>query len=167
MRINRLRYLLMSLVLVTSLPCQGAQLERAREYINAMEYHQAIKEIQAYLNTHPDDAAARYLLARTYAWDNQYTQAEQIYDQLLKEDSKNSDYLFGKAQALLWQNRHQAAVPLLEQVITLQPEQVEAWRLLILSLQQSQNNVDQLRARELLTQARTRFPKIHWDGIAN
>jgi len=166
-RISILRTLVSVLLLLTSLHSHAAQLEQAREYINAMEYTQAIQSLQTYLLAHPDDVEARYLLARTYAWDNQYAQAQQVYDQLLQLQSDNSEYLFGKAQALLWQNQQQAAIPLLETVIKLSPEQNDAWRLLILSLQQSQNTADQQRALEILTQARTRFPKINWDALAN
>jgi cytochrome c-type biogenesis protein CcmH/NrfG len=162
-----LRYIYFMIVLLASMLCHGSELDQAREYIGAMEYSQAIQQIQAYLATHPEDIEARLLLARTFAWDNQYAQAQRVYDQLLQLEQDNSEYLFGKAQALLWQNKHQAAIPLLESVIRLAPEQADAWRLLILSLQQSQNKADQQRAHELLVQARARFPKINWDVIAN
>ena len=162
-----MRYIYCMIALFASLTCHGAELDQAREHIRAMEYTQAIKEIQAYLATHPRDVEARLLLARTYAWDNQYAKAEQVYDQLLKLENDNSEYLFGKAQALLWQNKHQAAIPLLESVIRLIPEQAEAWQLLILALQQSNKQEDHQRALHLIEQARARFPKMNWDGLAN
>lgn len=162
-----MRTLVSVLLLLASLHSHATQLDQAREYIGAMEYSQAIQQIQAYLSTHPDDVEAHHLLARTYAWDNQYAQAQQVYDQLLQLQSDNIEYLLGKAQALLWQNQQQAAIPLLDNVIKISPDQSEAWRLLILSLQQSQNKADQQRALEILTQARTRFPKINWDALAN
>ena len=162
-----MRYIYCMLVLITSITCHGAELDQARDHIRAMEYTQALREIQAYLVTHPQDVEARLLLARTYAWDNQYAKAEQVYDQLLQLESDNSEYLFGKAQALLWQNKHEAAIPLLESVIRLIPEQAEAWQLLILALQQSNKQADRQRALQVIEQARARFPKMNWDGLAN
>ena len=162
-----MRYIYCMLVLITSITCHGAELDQARDHIRAMEYTQALREIQAYLVTHPQDVEARLLLARTYAWDNQYAKAEQEYDELLQLENDNSEYLFGKAQALLWQNKHQAAIPLLESVIRLIPEQAEAWQLLILALQQSNKQADRQRALQVIEQARARFPKMNWDGMAN
>jgi len=141
------------------------ELDSARDHINAMEYTQAIGDIQKHLAKHSDDVAARQLLARTYAWDNQYAKAEQVYDELLKKESDNTQYQFGKAQALIWQNKHSDAIPLLDGIIKHVPEEPEPWQLLILALQQSSKPADQQRVRELTKQAKARFPKMRWELI--
>lgn len=162
-----LRLTTVGTLFILSLVCHAAELDQARNHIAAMEYSQAIKQIEAHLAQHEDDVEARYLLARTYAWDNQYAQAETIYDQLLQLESDNTQYIFGKAQALVWQNKNTMAVPLLETVIQHVPEQVDAWRLLILTLQQTNKAEDKQQALRLGQEARKRFPKINWDVLVN
>jgi cytochrome c-type biogenesis protein CcmH/NrfG len=154
--------------MISGLLCAVAfagELDKAREHINAMEYIQAITIIEKHLATNSNDLDARYLLARTYAWDNQYDKAEQVYTDLLKRDHNNTQYMFGKAQALVWQNKNAEAVVLLDKVIKLVPEEIEPWRVLILTLQQSNKPADKERVELLSNQARARFPTAHWELI--
>ena len=160
-----LRLLTLLLACLTVTPAYAAELDSAREHINAMEYTQAISEIEKYLTTHKDDIEARHLLARTYAWDNQYDKAEQIYNELLNRESDNTQFMFGKAQALIWQNKNSEAIPLLDKITKHVPEEPEPLQLLILTLQQSSKPEDKQRASSLLKDAKTRFPKNNWELI--
>ena len=162
-----LRFFAAIALLIFSQASHADDLDQARNYINAMEYTQAIQAIEAHLKKHESDVTARYLLARTYAWDNQYAMAEKIYDQLLLQESDNTQYMFGKAQALIWQNKNSQAIPLLDNVVKHIPEQVDAWQLLILALQQTNKPEDRQRAVQLGQQARKRFPKMNWDVIVH
>lgn len=152
---------------IINITCHAAELDKAREHINAMEYPQAITVIEQYLASHNSDVEARFLLARTYAWDNQYAKAEQVYNQLLKRESDNTQYMFGKAQALIWQNKNSEAILLLDKITKHVPEEPEPLQLLILTLQQSSKPEDKQRASRLAEQAKTRFPKINWELIAH
>lgn len=152
---------------IFTVTCYATELDKAREHINAMEYPQAITVIENYLASHTSDVQARYLLARTYAWDNQYAKAEQVYTELLKQESDNTQYMFGKAQALIWQSKNSEAIALLDKIIKHVPEEPEPLQLLILTLQQSSKPEDKQRASSLLKDAKTRFPKMNWDLIAH
>jgi cytochrome c-type biogenesis protein CcmH/NrfG len=150
---------------IFTVTCYAAELDKAREHINAMEYTQAITLIEQYLASHGNDIEARFLLARTYAWDNQYAKAEQVYNELLARESDNTKYMFGKAQALIWQNNISEAIPLLDKITKHVPEEPEPLQLLILTLQQSSKPEDKARASRLLKDAKARFPKINWELI--
>ena len=108
--------LLFCTALVAAEPTQkSTELDQARDHINAMEYTQAVESLKLHLAKHADDIRALYLLAKTYAWDNNYQMSEQTYDELLKIDGNNPEYLFGKGNALVWLQKSEQAIPLLEQ----------------------------------------------------
>ncbi len=161
-----MRYSVLLLLSIVYTPALAGDLERARTHINSMDYANAITEIRTHLSQHPQDMEALHLLAKTYAWDNQYEQAEQTYDRLLLKEPDNTQFQFGKAQALIWQNKQAQAIPVLEGIRQHVPEQSDVWRLLILSLQQSANQQDKKRAVALAKEARQRFPNEFW-GIAS
>jgi len=144
---------------------EDTELKQAREAINAMEYSVAVSKLKAYLKTHPDDIRRLHLLAKTYAWDNQFEAASKVYDQLLAVDPKQVEYVYGKAQALLWSEKIGEAIPLLEKAWSLQPENAEILRSLILNLNQSGTPEHKQRAKELGKTALEKFPNMHWDLI--
>lgn len=143
------------------------ELKHAREAINAMEYSVAVSKLKTYLKTHPDDIRRLHLLAKTYAWDNQFEAASKVYDQLLAVDPRQVEYLYGKAQALLWSEKISEAIPLLEKAWSLQPENAEILRSLILNLNQSGTPEHKHRAKELGKIALEKFPNMHWDLIVD
>lgn len=158
---SRLLAMLTTFIIAGSVYADG--LDSARTHINSMEYDQAIAIIKQHLSRHKDDIDAVHLLAKTYAWNNQYALAEQTYNALLHIEQDNTQYQFGKAQVLVWQNKFSQAVPILEGIRQHVPEQTEVWQLLILALQQSTNPEDKQRARQLTREARIRFPDRYWD----
>ena len=162
---KRITTLLLFLCLSPAYAADGYS--RAMSFINDMEYDKAIAEIQQHLQTYPKDVDALHLLARSYAWSNQYDQANRIYDQLLKLEHDNTQYLFGKAQALIWLNKSQSAIPLLDEVRKNAPPNPDVWRLQIMALQQSNNPEDKQLAKQLGQEAKELFPKIYWEGITN
>ena len=137
--------------------------DQARQLANEVEYDQAIPLLEKHLSQMPDDLDALRLLAKIYAWNTNYDKAIGIYDQLLKHSPGNINYIFEKAKALLWLNKNEQALPLLEKVWQKQPDNSEAWRLLILTLDHSESNQNKIRAKELLERAKKKFPNVHWE----
>lgn len=103
-----------------------------------------------------------FQLARILAWQKKYNASLTEYDWLLKKSPGNSDYRLGKARTLQWAGKNQLAVNLLETTRSATPEYEDVWRLLISILQKSKNKADQTKAKELLTQAKKRFPDAQW-----
>lgn len=143
------------------------ELEAARAAINEMEYAQAIALLEQHLAHHPDDAQTRYLLARTYAWDNQFEPAAREYSRLLVQQPGNPDYLYGKAQTLMWLDKNHEALPLLEQAWRQANDNADIWKSYILLLGQSNDATERRRARDLVQQAREKFPMIEWSLLVN
>ena len=132
-----------------------------------MEYAQAIVLLNAHLARQPDDETGRYLLARTYAWDNQFDAAAREYTRLLSRNPDNPDYLYGKAKALVWQDKNTEALPLLERAWRLANDNADIWKTYILLLRQSKDPQLRQRGKELVAQAKVKFPSDEWELIGN
>ena len=161
-----MRALLVLLILSLSglaVAAESTNLKQARRSINKMDYSQAIIDISEHLKKHPKDTKALELLAKTYAWDNQYVLASEVYDKLLKADSNNAEYQFGKANALIWLQQNKQAVQYLEKAWALQPQNANYLHILILTLKQTYDKADLKRADELNAIAKKRFPRQVWD----
>jgi len=150
-----------------NLRAAASDLDSAREAINAMEYSTAAVKLERYLKTHPDDIRSLLLLAKTYSWDNQFDAASKVYDTLIAHDPQQAEYVYGKAQALLWSEKIQAAIPFLEKAWSLQSNNAEILRTLILSLKQSGTAEHIQRASTLGKIALKKFPNMHWDLIVD
>lgn len=53
--------------------------------------------LQQWLDNHPEDQEARFLLARVLAWQGKNAEALEQYQHLLSKDPENGDYLTGRA----------------------------------------------------------------------
>ena len=165
--INFQQLILGLLFLLGSPTMWASELDAAREAINTMEYTTAITRLNNYLKKKPDDPVALHLLAKTYAWDNQFAQATNIYDRLLAIQPDNVNYIYGKAQALAWLEKLNDAIPLLEKAWSLQNNNPEILQSLLLTLNQSASPQHLQRKKELAKIARHRFPDHQWDLILN
>ena len=143
----------------------ASEIDQARSLANEMEYDRAIRLLNKHLQKQPADQKALHLLAKIYSWNTQFDKSVATYDQLMKLAPDNPDYLFEKASALVWLNRIEDALPLLEKSWQQMPGNSEVWQLYILTLDRSDKPADKQRARELLKQAKQKFPDIHWDFI--
>ena len=165
---NQLVGLFISLLLyvvpaVSSEENSDPDIAAARAAINDMEYSKAAVNLVRYLNQHPGDIRILHLLAKTYTWDNQFELASITYDKLIKINPDEVEYLFGKATALVWQEKIPQAIPLLEKAWSLQNNNAEILRTLILSLNRSNKPEHKQRAKELGQLAVKQFPNMHWD----
>ena len=145
----------------------ASELSAARKAINEMDYTSATTRLVKYLEQHPDDIPALQLLAKTYAWDNQFGPAVTIYDKLLSIKPDEIEYLYGKAQALAWLGKIHEAIPILEKAWLLQHDNPEILRSLLLTLNQSKLAKHKQRAKELGEVARKEFPNQHWELIVD
>jgi cytochrome c-type biogenesis protein CcmH/NrfG len=144
---------------------KASDLGTAHAAINDMNYTSAIDILNRYIKANPDDMEAQRLLAKTYSWDNQFQAAAELYGRLLKTKPNDPEYLFGEANALVWQNKNAEAIPLLEKARSLQPDNADILRTLILTLNISNKPGDKQRVHELSKLAHKQFPNMNWDLI--
>ena len=95
--------------------------EQAQALIDARDYATAARVLEQRLRAEPDDAQARFLLARTHAWNGEPERALPLYESLLSTEPDNADYLLGYGQALSWSGRHDQAVGVLERAQRMAP----------------------------------------------
>jgi YaiO family outer membrane protein len=85
--------------------------------------------LSEWLSLRPDDQATRFLHARILTWDQHWEKALAEYAVLLDSSPDNVDYLFGKAQVLVWSGQAAPAIPLLERARKLAPDYAAIERL--------------------------------------
>lgn len=141
---------------------QSTELTQARDHINSKEYTEAAKSINQHLARQKNDIKARHLLAKTYAWDNNYQMSEQTYDKLLKTDSNNPEYLFGKGSALIWLQKSEQAISYLEKAWNVKKNNANYLKILILTLNQTATEKNIKRAKELTKLGTKQFPNLFW-----
>lgn len=107
----------------------------------------------------PDDTDERYALARACAQAGRHEEALAHYDLLLARDADNADWLLGKAQTLVWQQRPREALPLLEHARTVAPRYEDVWRLNVRALEMTG---DHEQGDALLAEAERAFPQSSW-----
>ncbi len=116
---------------------------------------------EAIVAAQPDDTDARDALARSCARAGRHEAALAHYEELLKQDSDNVDWLLGKAQALVALRRPREALPLLERGRQIAPGYEDVWRANATALE----SLDEFaRADALLTDAARAFPQSGWPG---
>ena len=140
-----------------------SELDRARDFIGEMEYQPAIKLIESYRRANPDDVGALNLLAKTYAWDNNFAKASLLYDELLLIEPENVFYLRAKADALSWLQDYDNAIAYYAKAWRLDNTNSEVLRMYILALRQIDNAEYKRQADKLAKIAKQRFPKLHWE----
>lgn len=93
----------LAILLVATPACAMAQVSpEVQARMAAQDWAGAEVQLRARLAEAPGDDAARFQLARVLAWQQRAAEALPLYDSLLAREPANADYLFGRAQALLW-----------------------------------------------------------------
>lgn len=88
-----------------------------------------LETLSARLAEYPGDLEARFLYARMLAWDQQWAASLEQFDRLLSNNADDVDYLFGRAQVLVWSGNPRDALPLLERARALAPDYEAVWQL--------------------------------------
>lgn len=126
----RVATLLAALLLGALVPPAQADLARAQRQVAAQDLPGAQATLERHLAQTPEDAEARFLLARVLAWQGRPDAALAHYRWLLTREPDNADYLLGEGQALLWAGRPQPALVSLERAAQRAPDYPEVQRLI-------------------------------------
>jgi len=105
------------------------------------------------------DPETAYKAARELTNNGDYRQALVIFTRLLEQHPDNADYLLGAGQVYTWQGQPNAAIPLLEQGITVAPDYEDIYRALARAYE---NSRQMQKARAIYRRAITRFNSPDW-----
>ena len=84
--------------------------------------HQAVAEFRAAARLQPDDLWIRAQLARSLARDGKWSEADTLYQSILKTDPKNTDALLGQAELQAWRGSNARPLKTLDQLPADAPE---------------------------------------------
>jgi YaiO family outer membrane protein len=165
MAMRILFFLAAAVFLLTAKPSVAETLyEQSVKAADRKDYASSEILIKKWLEDNPGDESATFLLARVLSWNGKTGEALEKYGLLLAKSPKNTDYLLGKANTLLWAGRGAEALPLADAAIESSPSYEEPWRLKIAILIELGND---FRDKAIATQeeARRRFPQNRWDMV--
>jgi YaiO family outer membrane protein len=121
----------------------------------------AVQAAREELAAHPDHSDAREVIARDCARAGRPAEALAQYDELLKVNADNPDWLLGRAQALLALGRPAEALPNLEHARQVAPAYEDVWQVNATALERAGRSAE---AETLLADAERQFPKADWPG---
>lgn len=127
--------------------------------LNSLPAHACDTAGQDAVTRNPDDTDTRYALARSCAQAGRHAEALGHYDILLARDANNSDWLLGKAQALVALQRPAEALPFLVRGRSVAPLYEDIWRTNATALEMLE---DYERGDALLAEADRAFPQSNW-----
>ena len=141
--------------------CAGIPLKQASACTEPGEIDvpASIEAAMAAVAGNPNDTDARYSLALACVQAGRYDGALEHYDWLLARDADNADWLLGKAQVLMRQQRPRDALPLLEHARAVAPAYEDVWRLQASALEVLE---EYSRTDALLAEAARAFPQSVW-----
>jgi YaiO family outer membrane protein len=108
------------------------------------------------------DADARFLLARTLAWQGKFDQALDEYRTLLASEPGNADYRLGIGQVYVWRGAPADALNELAIARRLAPDYEQVWRSEITALELAGGEANLAQAAALRREAMNRFPRGDW-----
>jgi cellulose synthase/poly-beta-1,6-N-acetylglucosamine synthase-like glycosyltransferase len=134
-------------------------LNEAKSAMAAGKYYDAQLSLQDWLRLHRKNVEARLLLAQAFLAQQKYPAALLHYDLLLRRSPHNGLFLLGKGQTLLASGQPVTALPLLQQARAQLPDNIQTWQLEMQALSMLGQEQQQ---KELLQQARVKFPQAQW-----
>lgn len=150
---------------VYSSQAASAPIDDARQLIEAERHEEAQQALRQMLAQEPQQAEARFLLARSLLWQGNFTAAAAEYEQLLQADPENTDYMLGLAQARLRNAQPEQALPVISRARARNPGDPDIWRTEVLTLA-ALGPAQQGAALALQDEAAQRFPQQTWNIIA-
>ncbi|MDJ0928752.1 MAG: YaiO family outer membrane beta-barrel protein [Gammaproteobacteria bacterium] len=138
-------------------------LDTAEAAVDAGDLDAAANILALGLADEPDNEPARYLYARVLSWNGRLMASEAQYDLLLSANPNNADYLLGKAQVLVWSDKPEEALPLLDRASSLAPGYEEISTLQVQALQASAGSSGSLVA----SSAGYIEAGLSWQGLTN
>jgi len=95
---------------------------RIRALVDAGDLAQAMGVVDEWMHAYPQDRDAKAWHARLQAWNRRWAEAEAEYRALLVAAPQDPDLLMGLADVLVWQDRHQEALALLDRACAAAPD---------------------------------------------
>ena len=99
---------------------------RGQEAEAAGRFSEAATHYRAHLAEHPDDDAARFLLARVLGWDKQYDESEKILRDLLAKNPDDINANLQLARVLNWSGHYDESAASFRKALELDPDDTEA-----------------------------------------
>ncbi|MFO7980855.1 MAG: YaiO family outer membrane beta-barrel protein [Candidatus Aminicenantes bacterium] len=119
---------LIGFLFLMQLFAQVEKKEEARQALEAKNFSGAIEICLIQLEKNPDDYEFQYILARAYAFSDQWNKAHQIINEMLKYHPANIDVLLLKARIQAWQGFYSEAKKGFHHILSLDPKNKEALR---------------------------------------
>jgi YaiO family outer membrane protein len=132
---------------------------RAQALAYAGKLEEAQRLLVPWLDGHPRDEDARFLLARVLAWQARHEDALAQYDYLLSSAPANADYQLGKARALVALGRVDEGLAWARKARVAAPGYAEVWQLELQALEAQGRKREAARLR---LEAAKRFPGAAW-----
>jgi len=101
---------------------KAAGVMHAQALISTGEIDAAIGQLKSVLSTYEDDYLAAGLLAKTYFAKQSFSEAEKVFLKAMKYHPDSFDFTYGLGVSYFGQGRHDEAIGMLEQAISLNPE---------------------------------------------
>ncbi|MFH1493460.1 MAG: tetratricopeptide repeat protein [Pseudomonadota bacterium] len=91
--------LLLGACLSASFPVWGSSgmFDQSKVMVENARLSDAEEMLKQWLDSHPEDQEARFLLARVLAWQERHAEALEQYEHLLKKEPDNADFLTGRS----------------------------------------------------------------------
>lgn len=133
--------------------------------ISEKNFAQAETHLINHFQRNPEDIEARFQLARVLSWQQKWPEAMKHFDELLKENPNNADYLLARANTLEWMGNHKEALQVLKNARQVSPEYSEIWRTEIAYLRKQNSPSANDQIITLIDEAKLKFPEENWDYL--
>lgn len=120
---------------------------------------QDVESLRMQLQSDPANTALKYELARQYNFSGRYQEAIELFDELLKINANNADYLLGIGQSYLWSDRAETSIGYLQKAAQIAPDYEDVQRALA---QAYRNSGQPEKANAVYRDALTRFDRPDW-----
>jgi len=136
---------------------QESSIDDANTAIKANNFAHAISILENFTAENQNNYDAKYLLAKTYAWNKDIDRGIAALDILLNKFPANSDYLLSKATFLSWQDKNNEAIELLHTARIISPTYQDVWKLEIKLRHRIAKKKDEKELMATITEYESRF----------
>jgi tetratricopeptide (TPR) repeat protein len=97
-------------------------LDQARQLADKRNFSEAIKSYQRLVRAKPEDSDLLIEAARVHGWADRNKESAELYQRVIKKfPARRNDVIAPLAAQLLWSDRADAAIPLLQEALTRKP----------------------------------------------
>ena len=143
-------WIVLAVLLLLSMPLIASVKDEVSVLVDGNRYDEAAVLIRQQKDWRKN-SELRFLYARVLAWGGKIQLALKELDAMLYTSPDNVDFMLMKSRLLFWINKYDGAVVLLKTVVTIAPQNEEAW-LLIFKLLRAQESVEAKEQYKILLQ---------------